>query len=188
MNQPRERLPVGQRQVERMPSVSLGGPPRGDVAAWALRVHGAVAAPYELGWSAFQLLPMETVQADFHAALGWSVFDLAWRGVRASSLVARAEPGPRARFVRFSDGDVYDTTLSLEDALAPDVLLAHLLGDQPIARANGGPVRLVVPRKYGWKSVKWVSEIELCVDDRPGFWERRGRPAHADPWRGERGL
>lgn len=188
MSQPRERLPIGQRQVERLPMVSVGGPPRLDVAAWSVSVHGAVAEPFQLGWPAFQLLAMVVVRADFHAATGWSVFDLAWRGVHVGELLARAQPAARARFVRFSDGELYDTTLALEDALAPDVVLAHLLNDEPIAREHGGPVRLVVPRKYGWKSVKWVSEIELLADDRPGFWERRGRPTLADPWRGERGF
>ncbi|MBI5433745.1 MAG: molybdopterin-dependent oxidoreductase [Planctomycetes bacterium] len=188
MTQPRERLPTGQRQVARLPVVFIGGPPRVDTAAWSLRVHGAVEAPFEVGWSAFQWLPMETVIADFHAATGWSVLDVAWRGVRVGELIARAEPAPRARFARFSDGELYDTTLTLEDALRPDVLLAHLCCDAPIARDHGGPVRLVVPQKYGWKSVKWLAEIELVADDRPGFWERRGRPTAADPWRGERGL
>lgn len=83
---------------------------------------------------------METVTADFHAATGWSVLDVAWRGVRVGELIARAEPAPRARFVRFSEGEFYDTTLTLEDALLPDVLLAHLCGDAPIARDHGGPV------------------------------------------------
>ncbi|MCK6448160.1 MAG: molybdopterin-dependent oxidoreductase [Planctomycetes bacterium] len=188
MQQPRERLPIGQHRVERLPVVSVGGPPRVDTAAWSLRVHGAVAEPYELSWSAFQLLPRTTVLADFHAALGWSVFDLAWCGVLVAELVARAQPSPRARFVRFSDGELYDASLPLDDALATDVLLAHLVGDEPLAREHGGPVRLVVPKKYGWKSVKWVAEIELCTDDRPGFWERRGRPIQADPWRGARGF
>ncbi|MCE9595889.1 MAG: molybdopterin-dependent oxidoreductase [Planctomycetes bacterium] len=188
MAEPRERLPVGQRRVGELPTVSIGGPPRTTASAWALKVHGAVANAFELGWSAFQLSPMETVTADFHAATGWSVFALPWRGVPVAQLLERAEVAPRARFVRFSDGEVYDATLPLDEALAPDVLLAHLVGEHPITRDHGGPVRLVVPRKYGWKSVKWVSEIELLVDDRPGFWERRGRPTHADPWRGERGL
>ncbi len=182
------RLPPGQHVVARPPVLHIGDIPKGDAVDWKLRIHGAVERPMDLDWSSFQMLAMQDLVADFHAACGWSALELRWRGVALAELAERVGVKSAARFVRFFDGDLYDTTLLVSEALGGDVLLAHLVNDATIAREHGGPVRLVVSTKYGWKSVKWLCEIEFLADDRPGFWERRGRPTRADPWLEERGF
>jgi DMSO/TMAO reductase YedYZ molybdopterin-dependent catalytic subunit len=99
----------------------------------------------------------------------------------------RTEPLPEARFVVVHGYDHgFTTNLPLEAFAAEDVLLADTHDGQPISVEHGGPLRLVVPRLYAWKSAKWVKRIELVSDDEPGFWERAGYHDVGDPWKEER--
>jgi DMSO/TMAO reductase YedYZ molybdopterin-dependent catalytic subunit len=179
-------LPPGQRLVSRMPLRHVGEPPPFDGRSWSLALMGEVARPAVFSLEDLQRMSTVELEADFHAGAGWSVARVRWRGVRLADLLVRAGPLEEARFVRFSDGMKYDTTLALADALAADNLLATGFGDAPLEATRGGPLRLVVPAKYGRKSLKWLRSIELMREDRPGFWERRGFHAGADPWKAER--
>jgi DMSO/TMAO reductase YedYZ molybdopterin-dependent catalytic subunit len=109
-----------------------------------------------------------------------------WDGVLARDVVALAQPLPTARFVTLHGADGYTTNLPLEALLDEDVVIAHSVFGAPLAREHGGPVRLVVPKRYGWKSAKWLSGIEFHAQDQPGFWEVRGYHNEADPWKEER--
>ena len=129
---------------------------------------------------------LTTLEADWHGGAGWSVRSVRWTGVLLAPLLREVRPLPSARFVRFSDGGLYDTSLPLEVALQDDVMLATSLAGEPLSVRHGAPLRLVVASKYAWKSVKWLRRIELLTDDAPGFWERRGWHAAADPWSAER--
>ncbi|MCC7012181.1 MAG: molybdopterin-dependent oxidoreductase [Planctomycetes bacterium] len=179
-------LPPGQRAVERLPVRHVGDPPPFDGSTWTLTLMGAIERPNL--WSLDELLRMSTVdiEADFHAGSGWSVRRVRWRGVRLADVLSFAKPTPQARFVRFTDGVRYDTSLDLASALAPDALLATARDGAALELLHGGPLRLVVPAKYGRKSLKWLRGIEVVHDDVPGYWERRGFHAGADPWNEER--
>jgi DMSO/TMAO reductase YedYZ molybdopterin-dependent catalytic subunit len=179
-------LPPGQRAVVHMPVRHIGELPPFDGSGWSLTLAGEVDRPRV--FSLFELRELSTVdiEADFHAAAGWSVRRLQWRGARLCDVLAAAGVRASARTLRASDGQRYDSTLAVADALEPDVLLATMLGGESLRIEHGGPLRLVVPARYGWKSVKWLRALEVHSDERAGFWERRGFHPRGDPWREER--
>jgi len=131
-------------------------------------------------------LPQIELTTDFHCVTRWSQLDMNWRGVSARELMMRAGPRKQAAFVTLHSADEYTTNLPLEALLDDDVILAHSVFGKPLSPEHGGPVRLVVPKRYAWKSAKWLTGIELHKEDRPGFWEVRGYHNDADPWKEER--
>jgi DMSO/TMAO reductase YedYZ molybdopterin-dependent catalytic subunit len=179
-------LPPGQRRVAVLPVQHVGDPPPVPAEGWTLALSGEVRRPRVLTLAELLALATVEVEADFHAGAGWSVVGLRWRGARLADLIAQARPTEAARAVRFSDGQRYDETLTLDASLEPDVVLAVELDGAPLPREHGGPLRLVAPARYGWKSVKWLRAVEVLADERPGFWERRGFHPGADPWKEQR--
>ncbi|AWK88070.1 sulfite oxidase-like oxidoreductase [Azospirillum thermophilum] len=182
----RDRLPPGQRLVEDWPVLDLGVQPRVTTGNWSLTVDGLVENPLRWSWDDFQAQPQERFLSDIHCVTTWSRYDNTWQGVSARHLLSVVRPKPEARFVLFHAYDGYTTNVALEDFAADDVLLATSWEGQPISRDHGGPVRVVVPKLYFWKSAKWVKRIELLAEDRKGYWEVRGYHNHADPWTEER--
>ncbi len=180
------RLPAGQTLVTNFPVLDLGVHPEVSLERWSLRVHGLVEQEVLLDWQAFQALPQIEDISDFHCVTRWSQFDMNWEGVRARDLLALAQPLADARHVTLHSYDGYTTNLSLEALLDDDVIVAHSVLGAPLSKMHGGPVRLVVPKRYAWKSAKWLKAIELHAEDRPGFWEERGYHNEADPWKEER--
>jgi DMSO/TMAO reductase YedYZ molybdopterin-dependent catalytic subunit len=153
-------------------------------ADYRLQVVGEVERPRTYTLAGLRRLPRTEQVSDFHCVTGWSVEDVHWGGVRLADLLADVGPRPLGRFLRFVSDEVpYDDWLTLEQALLPDVLLATEMDGHALPRPHGAPVRLVVPRMYGYKSVKWVTRIEVGPDLLPGYWEQRGYDA--DAWVGD---
>ena len=116
----------------------------------------------------------------------WSKKDTIWRGVPFKRLVERAHPQPAAAFVvQHADND-YTTNLPLAAMLGDDVLVAYEFDGQALEPIHGGPVRMLVPKLYFWKSAKWIKGFEFLEHDKKGFWETRGYHNDADPWKEER--
>jgi len=180
------RIPPGQRLAEGFPVLDLGILPDVPHGDWRLLLLGQVRQEVELDWAQLQALPQCTDVSDFHCVTHWSRLDVAWEGVRARDLIALAQPLPEARFVTLHGYDGYTTNLPLTALLDPEVLVAHGVDGGPLAPEHGGPVRLVVPRRYAWKSAKWLKAMEFHAEDRPGYWEARGYHNDADPWQEER--
>jgi DMSO/TMAO reductase YedYZ molybdopterin-dependent catalytic subunit len=180
------RLPPGQVHTDKWPVLHHGSVPTTDLSTWDLKVFGEVEAPFRLVWDEFQALPRVHVLSDIHCVTRWSRFDNRWSGVTARSLVERAQPRPEARYAVIHAEQGFTANLPLPELIADDVLLADQHADQPLTPEHGWPLRLVVPRRYFWKSAKWVRGIELVREDRPGFWERNGYHNDADPWNEER--
>lgn len=179
---PNQRVPAGQTLVTDFPVLDLGIRPTVSPVNWQLQVYGLVGQPLELDWTAFRALPQTADTSDFHCVTRWSQLDMTWEGVLARDLLALAAPLPQAKFVTLHSYDGYTTNLPLEALLDDDVLVAHSVLGAPLTAEHGGPVRLVVPKRYAWKSAKWLKAIELHAEDRPGFWEVRGYHNDADPW------
>lgn len=179
---PNQRVPAGQTLVTDFPVLDLGIRPGIRQADWQLRVSGLVERELCLDWQAFRALPQVADTSDFHCVTRWSCLDITWEGVLARDLLAMASPLPQAKYVILHSYDDYTTNLPLEALLDDDVIVAHSAFGQPLTEAHGGPVRLVVPGRYAWKSPKWLRAIELHAEDRPGFWEERGYHNEADPW------
>ncbi len=180
------RIPQGQTEVRNFPILDLGIQPQIPLDRWRLRVFGLVQFEQDLDWAAFQALPQTTSVSDFHCVTRWSQLDMVWRGVLARDLLVLASPLETARFVTLHGYDDYTTNLPLMALLDDDVIIAHSWSDQPIPREHGGPVRIIVPKRYAWKGAKWLKAIELHERDRPGFWEVRGYHNEGDPWKEER--
>jgi len=163
---------------------TIRGVPRIDPALYRLRVDGLVERPVSLSLDDLRSLPRAEQVSDFHCVTGWSVKNVHWAGIRFADLLAEAEPRPEARWLRFvSEEAPYVDTLSFEQALLPDVMLALDMDGKPLTRPHGFPARVVMPRMYGYKSVKWVTRIEVRRDFVPGYWETHGYDS--DAWIGK---
>ncbi len=181
-----ERVPPGQSLVDKFPVLSYGPTPRFNPRQWDFRTFGMVEEQLRFSYEEFRALPLSRQRSDFHCVTTWSKLDNLWEGVRAVDLMARVRLKPEARYVIVHcDGD-YTTNLPLEEFVDQDVILAWRHDGRDLEPDHGWPLRLVVPKLYGWKSAKWVRAIEFAFEDRRGFWEVRGYHNHADPWTQER--
>lgn len=181
-----QRVPPGQRLTGDFPVLDLGIQPGISHDDWRLRLFGLVAREVELDWPGLMALPQVSDVSDFHCVTHWTRLDVPWEGVRARDVVALAAPLPAALYVTLHSSDGYTTNLPLAALLDDDVLVAHGVDGGPLSEEHGGPVRLVVPKRYAWKCAKWLCGIEFHAEDRPGYWEVRGYHNDADPWREER--
>ncbi|WP_376092145.1 sulfite oxidase-like oxidoreductase [Roseomonas sp. CCTCC AB2023176] len=182
----RDRLPPGQRLVKDWPVLDLGIQPTVPEAKARLDLDGLVETPLSLSWQDLMAVPQETRRNDIHCVTQWSRYDNYWRGIPVRTLLQRARPKPEARFVAMESHDGYTTNLPLADLDRDENLLATHWDDKPLERVHGGPLRLVVPHLYFWKSPKWLRRITLIAEDKPGFWEVRGYHLRGDPWMEER--
>jgi DMSO/TMAO reductase YedYZ molybdopterin-dependent catalytic subunit len=154
--------------------------PRFDPRTWRLRIDGLVSSPRELRYDELLRLPRAEQVSDFHCVTGWSVQDVHWAGVRFDDLLALARPRREARALRFVSAETpYEDSLTLDQVLRPDALLAYEMDGRPLSRAHGAPVRIVLPAMYGYKNVKWVERIELAAHPTDGFWEKLGYDRNA---------
>jgi len=181
-----ERLPPGQHQVSSLPVLDIGVHPVIELAEWRLAIQGLVNHPRQFTWDELQTLPQVAITADIHCVTHWSCLDVTWSGIAVKSLLELVQPQPEGRFVSLVSYDNYTTNLPLAALLDDDVLLAHSLNGQPLSVEHGGPLRMVVPKRYFWKSAKWIKTIEIHAEDRPGFWEARGYHNDAFPWEEQR--
>jgi len=180
------RLPPGQSLTLKWPVLNAGGVPEFNPATWDFRVTGLVKHPLRLTWDAFRALPQTETTSDFHCVTRWSRLDNRWKGVLFSEVLQRAKPKPAGQFVLVLAEEGYTANIPLADLPRPNVLFAFEHDGEPLAAEHGGPLRLVVPHLYAWKSVKWVRGFELLDHDQLGFWERNGYHAYGDPWKEQR--
>ncbi|MDD1773143.1 MAG: molybdopterin-dependent oxidoreductase, partial [Methanomassiliicoccales archaeon] len=169
-----DRVPPGQRVTTRFPVLHEGTVPPFDPTTWDLAVDGAVKKVLRVTWEEFKSLPSVTVMSDFHCVTGWSRFDNKWEGVRFSTIANMCEPYQNAISVLVTADGGYTTSLLSKDMLDDDVLLAYRFNGAPLEPEHGGPLRLVVPKKYAYKSAKWVRKITFMTEHELGYWEARG--------------
>jgi DMSO/TMAO reductase YedYZ molybdopterin-dependent catalytic subunit len=181
-----DRVPPGQYVTEKWPVLTYGRTPVVSPKDWGLRILGLVEQPVALSWTAFQALPRTEVKADFHCVTRFSTLDNRWSGVSTREVLMQARVLPEAAFVSVRCFGGYTTNLPLEDFLSEHALFADRWNGEPLAVDHGGPVRLVVPHLYAWKSAKWVSGLELVAEDQRGFWEENGYHTYGDPWTEQR--
>ncbi|KRQ05381.1 sulfite oxidase-like oxidoreductase [Bradyrhizobium manausense] len=181
-----QRLPPGQHLTKDWPVLDLGVVPPVSRERWRLDVYGAIDNPIFWTYAEFAAQKQEQFTSDIHCVTTWSRYDNQWEGLATRELLAVCQPRENARFVVLHSYDGYTTNLALEDFAAEDALLAHSWSGQPLSDEHGGPVRLVVPHLYFWKSAKWLQAIEFVTEDAPGFWEVRGYHNRGDPWAEQR--
>jgi DMSO/TMAO reductase YedYZ molybdopterin-dependent catalytic subunit len=182
----RERVPPGQTLTTKFPVLHVGTPPAFNPQRWTLKVVGEVEHPLTLSWEQVLSLPSSTSVSDFHCVTSWSRVDNRWEGVAFRTIAELVHPKPQAGYVIGEDNQGYTANLPLEALMDDDVLLAYKHDGHDLEAIHGGPLRLVVPKRYGWKSVKWLRTLYFRAQDEPGFWEVRGYSNTADPWTDDR--
>ncbi|MGQ9545535.1 MAG: molybdopterin-dependent oxidoreductase [Candidatus Bathycorpusculaceae bacterium] len=185
-------LPPGQKPIKHhlrwgKDHPTIGVPtPKIDLESWILVVDGEVNNPLRLSWDDIQKLPKVKSVSDLHCVEGWSVLGCRWEGVPFKSIVDLVKPNEKAKFVSFQCADGYTTSLSLEELLKDNVLLAYKLDGKFLEEGLGAPLRLVVPDKYGYKSTMWLTRIKFISKKELGYWESRGYSDTADIWKNDR--
>jgi DMSO/TMAO reductase YedYZ molybdopterin-dependent catalytic subunit len=180
------RIPPGQYLTERFPVLTVGPNPKYDLSGWDLSVFGEVEREVTLSWDELNALPQHDITLDIHCVTRWSKLDTTWTGVRVKDVLDLAGRGPSGtHLMAYSDGG-YTTNVPLDAVLGDDALLAHSYDGRPLEADHGAPLRLIVPKRYFWKSAKFLRKLEVMSEDRMGFWELNGYHNDADPWQEQR--
>ena len=181
-----ERIPPGQYLTEKFPILHYGSTPKTDLTSWDFKVFGEVDSRFSLTWAEFKALPRKTVHTDIHCVTRWTRLETTWEGVPIQQILERAQVRPGAGFALAHAEQGYTANMPLSVLDDDDVLLADTFGGQPLELEHGWPLRLLVPKRYFWKSAKWIRGLEFVDHDILGFWERYGYNNDADPWKEER--
>lgn len=180
-------LPPGQYDIgEDWPVLTAELTPRIVAERWSVTVDGLVATPTTWTWAQAHALPPAEYRGAIHCVTTWSKFETHFVGVSVDTLFGVAEPLPEATFVVATSDTGYTTNLPLADLTGGKAWLVWESGGRPLTAEHGGPVRLLVPHLYFWKSAKWISRLTLLDHDESGFWERNGYHDRGDPWEEQR--
>lgn len=180
------RLPPGQSLTLDFPVLHYGPTPGFNEATWDLRVFGDVDKEMRWSWAEFQKLPTVTITTDIHCVTRWSKFDTTWEGVRFRDFIELFGVKPTAKHVIAHCEYGYTTNTPLDIMMDDDVLLAYKFNGQFLEADHGYPLRTLVPKRYFWKSAKWLRALEFSPVDKPGFWENAGYHNQGDPFKEER--
>ena len=180
------RLPPGQYLTDRFPVLHVGDVPDYGPGDWDLTITGLVDRPFVLSLDELKAMPSVELTFDIHCVTKWSKFDTTWKGVRVRDVLAQAGVQATATHVIEHAEFGYTTNLPLADITTDEAIIAYEFEGEEIESIHGGPVRIVVPHLYFWKSAKWVRALELSDTDKPGFWERNGYHMYGDPFREQR--
>ena len=176
------RLPPGQYLTERFPVLHVGDVPTYEPGQWDLKIFGLVDQPFTINLDELKSMPAVTLLTDIHCVTKWSKFDTTWKGVRVSDLFKSAGMQKDAGYIMGHAEHGYTANLPLADVLLDESLVVYEYEGEEIEPIHGGPVRLLVPHLYFWKSPKWLRGLELRATDEPGFWEQNGYNMYGDPF------
>ncbi len=176
------RLPPGQYLTDRFPVLHVGDVPTYKPGEWSLTIDGLVDEPFTLSLDELRALPSTEIKTDIHCVTKWSKFDMVWAGVRVRDLFEKANISNNATHVMGHAEYGYTANVPLADLMRDDSLVVYQYEGEDIEPIHGGPVRLLVPQLYFWKSPKWLRRLELCDADAPGFWEQNGYHMYGDPF------
>jgi DMSO/TMAO reductase YedYZ molybdopterin-dependent catalytic subunit len=178
-----DRLPPGQYDTgDSWPVLTAEVTPHLVPERWTMRVDGLVEQPTTWSWGELRALPGSAYAGDIHCVTTWTKLDVRFRGVSVDTLLEAARPRGEAAYVMAHSTTGYTTHLPLADVTDGKAWLVWEYDGRPLAPEHGGPVRLLVPHLYFWKSAKWITRLELMERDRPGFWEQNGYHDRGDPW------
>ncbi len=181
------RLPPGQYDTgSGFPVLTAEVSPKLQAQDWSLRIDGLVATPRTWSWDEIRRLPPSTYEGDIHCVTTWSKLATSFGGVSLDTLLAEAGPLPQASHVIAWSVTGYTTNLPLEHVTGGKAWVVWEHEGKPLPPEHGGPVRLLVPHLYFWKSAKWIGGLRVLDHDEPGFWEQRGYHALGDPWQEQR--
>ena len=177
------RVPPGQKLTNRWPVLHAGTVPfELTPQSWNLSVHGEVDRPARFAFADLLRLPQKELMADIHCVTSWTKLGMTWKGVPFRAVAEQVGVRPDVKFVVMECEQGFTTSLPLAALMDDDVLLAHTVENHPLEPEHGGPVRMLVPKRYFYKSAKWLRGLNFVIEDEPGFWEVRGYSNIADPW------
>ena len=179
-----ETLPPGQYLTEDFPVLTAGPTQYVEPEDWTLTLTTDTDEQQTWSWEDLLALPVEDVEVDIHCVTRWSKLGTSWRGVPVDAFLEEVES--TADYVMAHSYGGYTTNLPLEDLLDGKAWVVFEYDGGPLPAEHGGPVRLLVPHLYFWKSAKWLNGFTLMNGDEPGFWEGFGYHNYGDPWREER--
>jgi DMSO/TMAO reductase YedYZ molybdopterin-dependent catalytic subunit len=182
------RVPPGQTLAApgKWPLLHFGPVPTTDLERWDFRAYGQVEQELRLTYDELRALPASEVVADIHCVTGWSRLGDRWTGVAIQEILRRCRPTAEASYVTAHCEFGYTTSVPLDVLDDDDVLLCYGWNGGDLTEEHGFPLRLLIPKKYFWKSAKWLRGLEFMPRNRLGFWERRGYHDEADPWKEQR--
>jgi len=180
------RIPPGQYYTDKWPVLHAGSIPKVDLATWDLSVFGLVKNPVRLSFDELKELGERDQISDIHCVTRWTRLDMPWKGVPLRTILDLVEPLDSARYVIAHAEQGYTANLPIEALQDPDVMIGIEADGAPLTPEHGYPARLVVPKRYFWKSAKWLRGLEFSDIDKPGFWEGYGYHNEGDPWQEER--
>ncbi|MEO0757833.1 MAG: sulfite oxidase-like oxidoreductase [Cyanobacteria bacterium J06648_16] len=180
-----DRVPPGQHLAKGFPVLTYGETPQVSTADWQFEVTG-LASPKTFTWQDFMDMPQSDFTIDFHCVTTWSKLDVKWTGIKVTDFLKTIEVDPKAAHIMEHCYGGYTTNLSMEDFARPENFFAHTLYGDPLPAEHGGPMRLVVPHLYAWKSAKWINRLEFLETMALGFWEKNGYHHRGEPFAEER--
>ena len=180
-----DRVPPGQYLTKGFPVLTYGDTPHVDLDEWEFRVWGLIE-PNTFAWADFMSLPQHEFTEDFHCVTRWSKLDVKWIGIKVTDFMKLIDLDPQVTHIIEHCYGGYTTNLTLDEFVSEANFFAHTLFGEPLPAEHGGPMRLVVPHLYAWKSAKWINGIEFLDHEEPGFWERNGYHRRGEPWAEER--
>ncbi len=168
---------VSYTQVKEFLVRSVEGTQPADLKTWRLKIEGLVEKPIALSFGEIQALPKKIRVKNFMCVEGWGLDNQKWEGVHLKEIFSKVKIGPKAKYVTFyAAGGKYWDSLSIEEALEPDTLLAYKVNGKNLLPENGFPLRLIIPRMYAYKGVKWVERMVFTEKQEAGYWEKFGYP------------
>ena len=176
-----DRVPPGQHLAKGFPVLTYGSTPQIAIDDWEFKIWGLATAT-TLSWDDVMAMPQTEFTADFHCVTTWSKLDVTWTGVRVTDFLREIDLDPAAVHVMEHCYGGYTTNIALDDLMRDENFFAHTLVGEPLPADHGGPLRLVVPHLYAWKSAKWINGLEFLDQPALGFWERNGYHHRGDPW------
>jgi len=157
-----------------VPAFKAGGMPAIELQSYSLFVGGLVKGERHFSWQEILAMPKTTVNGRLTSVSGWSV-RADWEGIQWNDFLKQILVDSKANHVRFTSvGGGYSTAVSFKDLENPRVLLAYNVDGNPIEAEYGGPLRMVIPNLWGYKSCKWLGRIEFINQEEGGYWEDRG--------------
>jgi len=181
-----QRIPPGQKLTEKFPVLTYGDIPDIQTKDWTFTIEGLVKVKAIYNWNEIMSIEQIALTKDFHCVTQWSRLDNIWEGIKVKDLINKAGLLPNAKFALIYCYGGYTTNLPTKVLLDEDVLLAHKHDGNALLPEHGGPIRLIVPKLYAWKSAKWIKGIKLIETEELGFWENLGYHSYGDPWKEQR--
>jgi len=178
-------LPPGQYLTRDFPVLSAGPTPKVDRRTWEFSIVTETGQEHHWDFASLLELGPEQIEIDLHCVTGWSKLATRWGGVPVEALL-RAVGSTTAQHVLAHSYGGYTTNVPLADLLQGQAWLAYEYEGAPLTPEHGGPVRLLIPHLYLWKSAKWLRQLDLTGTSESGFWERLGYHSYGDPWKEQR--